>query len=165
MNARTEQRHSWRRKGRRGRAQLATTRLLSASVGKKWVIAVTGIFLMGYVFAHTFGNIKMYLGPTEINRYSAGLRTLLEPIFPRTWVLWIVLLALLAALALHLHATYGLTRMSRRATVGYQHRRDYRAANYASRTMRWTGPIIRAVLDLASVRHVLDRHRLHIPPR
>lgn len=50
---------------------------------------------------HTYGNIKMYLGPTEIDHYSAGLRTLLESIFPATSVLWIIRVALIAALALH----------------------------------------------------------------
>jgi succinate dehydrogenase / fumarate reductase cytochrome b subunit len=97
---------------------------------------------MGYVFAHTFGNIKMYFGPAEIDRYSAGLRKLFEPIVPATWVLWIIRVALIAALALHIHAAYSLAQTSRQATAQYQHKRQYLAANYANRTMRWTGPIV-----------------------
>jgi succinate dehydrogenase / fumarate reductase cytochrome b subunit len=57
-------------------------------------------------------------------------------------VLWILRIGLIGAFALHIHAAYSLTMMNRRARVTrYQSPRDYIAANFASRTMRWTGII------------------------
>ena len=65
------------------------------------------------------------------------------PILPRTYALWILRLVLIGALLLHLHAAYTLTVMNRRARpVKYQSKRDYVAADFATRTMRWTGIIV-----------------------
>ncbi len=115
----------------------------SSGVGKKYVMAITGIMLMGYVLAHMVGNLKLYLGPEAINTYGEWLRELGEPAFPRTVLLWLMRTALIAAFFFHIHAAYSLTRMNRAARpVGYASRRDYVAANFASRTMRWTGIII-----------------------
>ncbi len=117
--------------------------LYRSAVGKKYVMAVTGIMLMGFVFAHMVGNLKMYLGAEEFNHYGEFLRELLVPILPRTVFLWLLRLGLVGAFALHIHAAYALTRMNRAARdVKYQSRRDYVAANYASRTMRYTGVIV-----------------------
>ena len=60
-----------------------------SAVGKKWVMALTGIALMAYVFAHMFGNLKLYFGAQDFNHYSEFLRELLVPILPRTWTLWL----------------------------------------------------------------------------
>ena len=38
-----------------------------SAVGKKYVMAITGIMIMGFVFAHMVGNVKMYLGPAEFD--------------------------------------------------------------------------------------------------
>lgn len=117
--------------------------LYSTAVGKKYVMAITGIAGMGYVFAHMVGNLKMYLGAEDLNHYGEFLRELLVPILPRTYTLWIMRLGLIAALVLHLHAAYGLTVLNRRArAVKYQSERDYQVANFASRTMRWTGILV-----------------------
>src|SRR6476619_5822711 len=51
--------------------------IYQTAVGKKWVMALTGIGLMGFVFFHMFGNLKMFLGEAEYNEYSEGLRNLL----------------------------------------------------------------------------------------
>ena len=47
-----------------------------SAVGKKWVMALTGIMLMGFVFAHMVGNLKVYLGAEEFNHYGEFLREL-----------------------------------------------------------------------------------------
>jgi succinate dehydrogenase / fumarate reductase cytochrome b subunit len=115
----------------------------ASGVGKKYVMAITGIILMGYVLAHMVGNLKLYLGPEAINTYGEWLRELGEPAFPRTVLLWLMRTALIAAFVFHIHAAYSLTLMNRAARpVGYASRRDYVAANFASRTMRWTGVIV-----------------------
>jgi succinate dehydrogenase / fumarate reductase cytochrome b subunit len=115
-----------------------------SAVGKKWVMAVTGILLMGYVFFHMLGNLKVYLGAEDLNHYGEWLRDLLVPFFPRTVTLWLLRIGLIAAFVLHIHAAYGLTRINRqaRAAGGYISKRDYQAANAASRSMRYTGVVI-----------------------
>jgi succinate dehydrogenase / fumarate reductase cytochrome b subunit len=117
--------------------------LYRSAVGKKWVMAITGIVLLGFVFVHMAGNLKAYLGPAEMNHYSEFLRELFVPLLPRTLFLWIVRSVLIAAFVLHIHAAYALTKMNHRARPeSYQSPRDYTAANFASRTMRWTGVIV-----------------------
>jgi succinate dehydrogenase / fumarate reductase cytochrome b subunit len=114
-----------------------------SAIGKKWVMAVTGVMLMGFVLAHMIGNLKTYLGPTQTMHYAEWLRTLGEPALPRTILLWLMRGGLIVAFVLHIHAAYALTRMNRRARPeGYAGDRDYVAANFASRTMRWTGVIV-----------------------
>ena len=71
--------------------------LYSTSLGKKYVMALTGIAMMGYVAAHAIGNLKMYLGPEDINHYGEFLRELLVPILPRTVTLWLLRIGLLVA--------------------------------------------------------------------
>lgn len=117
--------------------------LYQSAVGKKWVMALTGIMLMGYVLAHMLGNLKVYLGSEELNHYAEWLRELAEPVFPRTVALWGMRIGLLGAFVLHIHAAYGLTRMNQRARPeAYKTSRDYVVADFAGRTMRWTGVII-----------------------
>lgn len=115
-----------------------------SAIGKKYVMAITGIMMMGYVLAHMIGNLKIYLGAESLNFYGEWLRESLGyPILPHTVTLWILRLSLLAAFVLHIHAAYALTRTNRKArTVGYAGKRDYVAADFAGRTMRWTGVII-----------------------
>ena len=120
-----------------------------SAVGKKWVMAITGILLLGFVLAHMIGNLKVFIGflpeeaAYEIDLYGEALRELLFPILPEYWVLWVIRVALIVAFALHVHAAYALTIMNRRARqVDYQGPREYLVANYASRTMRWTGVIV-----------------------
>jgi succinate dehydrogenase / fumarate reductase cytochrome b subunit len=139
---------------RRARQAPFPLNLYQTAVGKKWVMALTGIGLMGFVFAHMVGNLKMYLGPTAIDEYSESLRSLLHPILPDFWVLWLMRFGLIAMFGLHLHAAYALTVMNRRSRpVRYQSKRDYIAANFASRTMRWSGVILLAfiVIHLANL--------------
>jgi succinate dehydrogenase / fumarate reductase cytochrome b subunit len=117
--------------------------LYRSALGKKYAMAITGLILLAYVLVHMIGNLKLYLGPESMNAYAEWLRALGEPALPRTVLLWIVRVVLLAAFVLHIHAAYALTMMNRRARpVGYHSRRDYVAADFAARTMRWTGVIV-----------------------
>jgi succinate dehydrogenase / fumarate reductase cytochrome b subunit len=117
--------------------------LYRSAVGKKWVMALTGVALLGFVLFHMIGNLKIYLGAEEMDHYGEFLRELLEPLAPRTVVLWMLRIGLIVAFALHIHSAYSLTRMNRRARPDdYAGGRDYVAADFASRTMRWTGVIV-----------------------
>ncbi len=118
-----------------------------SAVGKKWVMAITGIVLLGYLVAHMLGNIKVFLpaidGVPELDLYARALRELFFPIAPHGVVLWIMRTGLLVAAILHVHAAFALTIMNRRARpTDYSGPRTYLAANYASRTMRWSGVIV-----------------------
>jgi succinate dehydrogenase / fumarate reductase cytochrome b subunit len=127
---------------RPGRRKPFFVELYQTGVGQKWVMGITGVALMGFILVHALGNLKMYLGPTEFNAYSEGLRDMLVPLLPRTFALWVIRIGLALAFVLHIHAAYSLTRKNQKANARYESRRDYLAANFASRTMRWTGPII-----------------------
>jgi succinate dehydrogenase / fumarate reductase, cytochrome b subunit len=124
-----------------------------SAVGKKYVMAITGIVLMGYVFAHMVGNLKMYQGMADFDAYAEFLRRLAYPLLPKYGAIWLLRGALIVAVVLHIHAAYALTRMNQGArTVKYQSQRDYIAANFASRSMRWTGIIV----GLFIIWHLLD---------
>jgi succinate dehydrogenase / fumarate reductase, cytochrome b subunit len=117
--------------------------LYATAVGKKYAMAISGLILMGYVLVHMIGNLKVYFGAESLNKYSEWLREVGEPALPREWLLWGVRFLLLAAVFVHIHAAYSLTVMNRRARPErYQAKRDYVAADFASRTMRWTGIIV-----------------------
>jgi succinate dehydrogenase / fumarate reductase cytochrome b subunit len=122
-------------------------------------MAVTGIQLLGFVVFHMLGNLKLYLGEIQhlnaegeyvqdydINIYGEFLRDLAVPLFPRTYLLWLLRLGLIAAFALHIHAMYGLTRMNLQSNHRYESKRDWVAANFASRSMRYSGLIVLAYL-------------------
>jgi succinate dehydrogenase / fumarate reductase cytochrome b subunit len=132
---------------------VAAPRLYSTYVGKKYAMAVSGIVLMLFVLGHMIGNLKLYLGAPDLDAYGHWLRTVGEPALPAQTLLWIVRIVLLAAVAIHIHAAYALTVVNRRARpVRYASHRDYVAADFASRTMRWTGVIV----ALFVVFHLLD---------
>jgi succinate dehydrogenase cytochrome b subunit len=117
-----------------------------SAVGKKWVMAITGIMIIGFVLAHMVGNWKIFLpdveGIPDINVYSDALRQMFVPFLPETIALWILRTGLIVAFLLHIHAAYSLTIMNRHARpTNYKGPRNYVAANYASLTMRWSGVV------------------------
>ena len=122
--------------------------LYSTAVGKKYVMAITGHH-RHRLRRRPHGRQPQGVprrradGVYDIDLYGEFLRELLVPLLPRTVALWLLRLVLIGALVLHLHAAYSLTIINRRARpVKYQSPRDYVAANFASRTMRWTGIIV-----------------------
>ena len=124
--------------------------LYRTAVGKKYVMAVTGIIGMLFLVGHTVGNLKLYLGTVghhyDIDLYGEFLREILVPILPRTIFLWILRGGLITAIGLHIHAAWSLTRLNHKADIKYYSKRDYVAASFASRTMRWTGIIVEAFI-------------------
>lgn len=122
--------------------------LYGSALGKKYAMAISGIVGLGYVVAHLIGNLKIYLGAEAIDHYGHFLReSLLVPILPEHVTLWLLRLVLIAALVIHLHAAWALTVMNRKARPeDYQGPRDYVAADFAARTMRWTGIVVLAFI-------------------
>ncbi len=125
--------------------------LWGTMVGKKIVMAVTGVILVGFVIAHMLGNIKVFIGFETFNAYAAFLRTMGEPLLPYSALLWVARSILLASALLHIVAAVELTIMNRAARQhGYQSRKSV-AATFASLTMRWSG----VLLALFIVYHLL----------
>jgi succinate dehydrogenase / fumarate reductase, cytochrome b subunit len=116
--------------------------LWGTMVGKKVVMAVTGVVLVGFVIGHMLGNLKIFLGADAIDSYAAFLRTVGEPALPYGGLLWAVRIVLLACVALHITAAVQLTRMNWAARPhGYDTKKSI-ATTYAARTMRWSGVIL-----------------------
>ena len=115
-------------------------RFYEAPIGKKAVMAITGVLLVGYVFAHLLGNLQIYSSDAEqINRYAAFLH---NP--SNAAALWTARTVLLLAVVLHITASIQLWLQNRGARpVGYVRKADV-PASYAARTMVWSGPIVAA---------------------
>ena len=60
------------------------TDIFKSSLGKKYIMAVTGFVLFGFVVGHLVGNLQIFLGPEAINRYGHFLQSNPELIWPET---------------------------------------------------------------------------------
>jgi succinate dehydrogenase / fumarate reductase, cytochrome b subunit len=129
----------------------AVLTLWSTSIGKKAVMAITGLILVLFVIGHMAGNLKVYQGEEKFNAYAAWLREVGSPAFGHEQILWMARLVLLVAVALHITAAAQLTRASHAARPVPYRRRAYLEAGYAARTMRWGG----VILALFVVYHLL----------
>jgi succinate dehydrogenase / fumarate reductase cytochrome b subunit len=116
--------------------------LYRSAVGKKAVMAATGIILFAFVLGHLLGNLKLYLGPEALNGYSRFLRSAGEPLVPANVLLWAVRVVLVGCAALHVWAAWQLSRASRAARPDAYVAGTRIHTTYASRTMRWGGVII-----------------------
>jgi len=124
----------------------ARTGFLESSVGKKVVMAVTGIILFGFVTVHMLGNLQAYLGAEPMNHYADFLQHMIHGAG-----IWVFRAVMLTAVVLHAWMALSLTLANWAARpLGY--RAKYaEEATWASRTMPWTG----AVLGIFIVYHIL----------
>jgi succinate dehydrogenase / fumarate reductase cytochrome b subunit len=113
-----------------------------SSIGKKIIMAVTGLIWVGFVLLHMYGNLKVFLGPEYFNAYAEGLRTLGAPIFGHTHLLYVARLVLTVALVLHVWSAYSLTQQAHHARPSNYIVRQKVQANRASLSMRWGGVVI-----------------------
>jgi succinate dehydrogenase / fumarate reductase cytochrome b subunit len=110
---------------------------LASSVGRKVVMAATGIVLFGFVTVHMIGNTQAYMGAEGLNAYAKFLHTMLHGAG-----IWIFRAVLLASTGLHIWAATTLTMDNMAARpVGYRAQQAV-ASTWASRTMRWSGVIL-----------------------
>jgi len=135
-------------------------RFYEAPIGKKAVMAVTGVMLFGYVVAHLLGNLQIYSSdPQQINRYAAFLHNPSNAL-----ALWAARAILLAAVILHIVSSVQLWNQNRQARpISYRKKADV-PTSYAARTMIWSGPIVAAfvvfhILHL-TVGSVLPTHEI-----
>ncbi|NGO48985.1 succinate dehydrogenase [Streptomyces ureilyticus] len=128
-----------------------TRTMWDSSVGKKTVMAVSGLIMLAYLVVHMLGNLKIFFGSDEFNEYAHALRTLGEPFLHYEWALWITRVVLVAAVVAHAVSAYQLSRRDIKARpTKYVHKKP--RASYATRTMRWGG----IILGLFIVWHILD---------
>lgn len=112
-------------------------RFFQSSLGKKYIMALTGFALFAFVIAHMAGNLQIFLGPKAINDYAYFLKS-------NPGLLWSARAGLLAVTALHIISAIQLVRANRRARpAGYN---EYKvvAASLGARTIVISGLIILA---------------------
>lgn len=109
--------------------------LYRSTIGKKVLMAISGAVLFGYLVGHMLGNLQVFLGRDVINAYGASLHSSLV-------LLWGVRIVLLLSIAVHIAMTVQLVKRNAEARPkGYQLQK-FTVASYASRTMKFSGPVI-----------------------
>lgn len=110
---------------------------MASSVGRKVVMALTGVVLWGFVTVHMLGNLTSYMGAEAMNHYAEFLHTMVHGMG-----IWVFRSVLLVAVLLHIWAALSLTLSNRAARpVGYREKQN-QSATWSSRSMRWTGVIL-----------------------
>jgi len=118
-----------------GVAEKANLRFFETTIGKKAVMAVSGVILFGFVVGHLAGNLQIYEGQQKIDDYARFLRSVPA-------LLWGARITLLVMVILHIWSAIQLAVAKNKARpVGYVRKKNVQAS-YASRTMYWSGPII-----------------------
>ena len=107
-----------------------------STIGKKIIMAVTGLIWVGFVILHMAGNLQAFLGAEKLNNYAAMLHGPLEE------VVWLQRVVLFVALVLHVLMAWQLTRRSAAARPVDYKVRDPQVSTVSSRTMRWGGVFI-----------------------
>lgn len=107
-----------------------------STIGKKSVMAITGLIGVGFVLGHMIGNLQMFQSAEKMNSYAAFLKSL-------GGLLWVVRGVLVAALVLHVVAAFQLSRLRLAARpVGYAKGSQWEVSTVASRTIRWGGVLL-----------------------
>lgn len=103
-------------------------KLASSSIGKKLLVALTGIILVGFILGHMIGNLLVFLGPHSINEYGHMLHTM-----GHGMAVWVARAVIFGSIILHVVLTIQLTRQNRAAR---KDRYGFEATQVASRSSR-----------------------------
>ncbi len=114
-------------------------RFFGTTIGKKIVMAVTGVVLSGFVVGHVAGNLQIFEGKLAINHYSELLHASME-------LLWGVRLVLIASVILHVRAALSLYALKSAARPVAYAKKAHRASTLASRFMIWSGYALAAFI-------------------
>jgi succinate dehydrogenase / fumarate reductase cytochrome b subunit len=106
-----------------------------STVGKKIVMALTGLVGVGFVTGHMVGNLLVFKGPEAINAYAEFLKS-------NMGLLWTLRLVLLGAVGLHVHAAWSLTMLARTARPSGYDRQVLQASTWSARSLRIGGVIL-----------------------
>jgi succinate dehydrogenase / fumarate reductase cytochrome b subunit len=111
-----------------------------STIGKKIIMAATGLIGIGFVIGHMAGNLQAFIGQNKLNAYGALLHG------PLAELLWVVRVVLIIAVVLHVLMAWQLTMRARAARpIGYR-KREPQVSTLASRTMRWGGVLLLAFI-------------------
>jgi succinate dehydrogenase / fumarate reductase cytochrome b subunit len=110
-----------------------------STLGRKVVMAVTGVVLVTFVIVHVGGNLLMFSGPEPMNAYAAFLKK-------SAAILWSVRLVLLASLFLHVHAAWSLTRQNRAARPERYAKLERQSATFSAASLRVGGVLLLAFI-------------------
>jgi succinate dehydrogenase / fumarate reductase cytochrome b subunit len=130
--------------------------LLHSSIGRKMVVAVTGLVLILFVIGHLLGNLQIYLGPEWINSYSQHLRDL-GPL------LWAIRAFLLVSVLLHIYFTILLAIENRRARPERYKKKEHVKATWASRHMALSGLVVLAFIIFHLLHFTGRNFNAHFP--
>lgn len=125
--------------------------LYQTFIGKKVIMAVTGLVLFGYTFLHMYGNLHVFEGREHFNEYAEWLRVMGAPVLSPGVGLWLVRLILIASIVGHVWAAWQVTKQDWDGRPIQYGQKKMIAATYAARTMRWGG----VILALFIIYHVL----------
>ena len=106
--------------------------IFCSTIGKKWLVAITGLFMVFFVVVHLLGNLGIFSGPEATNKYAAFLKSI-------PMLLWGFRCALIVSVVVHVWLTIDLTRLNRRARPEFYADKKNRKANFSSRYMLWSG--------------------------
>lgn len=123
-------------------AAVGAMTLYRSSIGKKIIMAVTGVIWIGYVFMHMYGNLKIFLGAAYFNEYAEGLRELGHPVFGHLHLLTIARVVLVVSIIAHVWAAVMLTRRAQAARPQKYAVKKSVQADSASLYIRWGGVMI-----------------------
>lgn len=112
------------------------TRVAKSSIGAKWIMALTGLGLVGFLIAHLSGNLLVYSGQDATNAYAVGLRAL------PYGALWVLRIGTLVAFVVHIATAFYLTKANRAARPQQYVCKNTIQASFASRTMPYTGLLV-----------------------
>jgi succinate dehydrogenase / fumarate reductase cytochrome b subunit len=126
--------------------------LWRSTIGKKYVMAITGLIWFGYLILHLWGNLKIYAGAPYLNDYASWLRTVGDPLFGYGQLLWVARIILIPAFVLHVWSAVALTNRDRSSRPQRYSVRKNLEATFASRTMIFGGIFILLFL----IYHLLD---------
>jgi succinate dehydrogenase / fumarate reductase cytochrome b subunit len=127
------------------------SRVWKSSIGRKLIVALTGLVLTGFLAGHLAGNLLVFAGREHFNDYAQFLHEMFHGVG-----VWLARAGLLAAVVLHIAATISLTRENRAARQDYAYPTTIQTTKSA-KAMIWTGLTI-----LAFVIYHLMHFTLHI---
>jgi succinate dehydrogenase / fumarate reductase, cytochrome b subunit len=116
---------------------MRVTRFCESTIGKKAIMAVTGLVLFGFLVVHMLGNLQIFLGPAVMNHYA-------EALHGSPGLLWTTRAVLVVSVVLHIWASISLSLLKKEARPVRYVKQQPIQSSWASRTMMWSGPIIAA---------------------
>ncbi len=136
------------------------SKFYASSIGKKFIAAVTGLILFGFLAGHVAGNLKVYTGADQveiegteaavnvphIDQYGHFLREVGEPLVPKMFVLWGARAVLLASVILHVMVVIQLSLKSAEARPVNYVKSKKAAASWAARYMMVSGSVVLAFI-------------------